>query len=239
MKKDFKQEILDKIKKEKIKPISKQFFSWKNRLLWFLVFLIIVLLWITFSFFYNDLQDLKEVWCLNYENRLFLIPNIFWFVLIVVLLISWIFYYRKTKYWYKQDNFIIISTLVIITIFVWNIFIFSNYSRLIHKNMIENSSILKDYVYRENLWNDSSNWRLIWIIKEINIDDIRLEGIDSKIWKIDIKNSIIWKNITLKIGEKIRIIWNLKSEDNFEATKIMPYFWMWSWKSFWKWKSCN
>lgn len=235
MKKDLKQEVLDKIKKDKIRPISKKIFSWKNRLLWLIVLIILILLWITFSFLYNDLIESINEWANDFSNRLFLIPNIFWFTIIISLLFILLFNYRKTKYWYKQSTYIIILSTLIITIFMWSFFIFTNFSRYFQNDLVENSTFLRNYVYQENLWNNPENWKLIWVINEVKENTIILKDINWKVWTISTKNSIIWNNVKLLKNEKVRIIWLKTNESSFDANKIIPYFWKWNW--WWKWKN--
>lgn len=231
MKKDLKQEILEKIKKEQIKPISKGIFIWKNRILWIVIIIVLIFLWITFSFLYNDFLDSKELWDFVWENRIFLLPNIFWLAIIISLLFIVFLNYRKTKYWYKQSNFLLISIIFTLTIFIWSFFIFSNFWRYFQKSLISNSTTLQTYIYKENLWNKPDEWRLIWTIININTNDLKIKDLEWNTWNININNSHIWKNVVLKIDEKIRIIWAKIDENNFNASKVMPYFWEWKWKN--------
>lgn len=237
MKKDLKKEIINKIKKESIKPIPKSFFSWKNRLLWLIILIILIFLWIIFSFLYNDLLDFNEVWLNNENNKLFFIPNIFWWSIIITLLILWFINYRKTKYWYKQSNFLVISFITVLTVFLWSFFIFTSYWRYFQDDLVNNSTFLKNYVYQENLWNNPKIWKLVWTIIESKEDKLIFKDISWKTWEIDTKNSFIWNNVKLLNDEKIRIIWSMQDENTFIAEKIIPYFWMWDWKGnrYWKW----
>ena len=236
MGKSFKENILDKIKNEDIKPISKSYFSWKNRWFWFVLIITIIVIWITFSFFVNDFKELLSFWAKR-GNSIFFLPNIFWLVVMAILIFIWIKEFRKTKYGYKTSLTILILYITIVSSVIWLVFIYSPHSRTIHRNLVEALPFLSKYIYNESAWNQPKEGRLIWTIKEINKDNIILTSIDWTDWTIDTKSAFYWKYVVLKVWEKIRVLWVLSQENTFEATKFMPYFGMWGgmWNGQWKW----
>ena len=64
--------------------------------------------------------------------------------------------------------------------------------------------------------------------QNIILTKIIIKDIKWKKWNISTNlYTHIWKYVKLNENSKIRIIWNKISESEFEATKIIPYFWEW------------
>ncbi len=224
--KNLKETILNKIEIDNIKPISKKYFLWKNRSIWLIFFVTIIIIWIALSFFVDDFLEIKDFLSFKWDYDL-IIPNMFWLIIISLLIILWIKEIRKTKYWYKFKSIIILLLILLSSLSATLLVIDTPFTKYIHKNIIEYFPWIKKYIYNESLWNNPENWRLIWKIYEVKNDELIINDLDWKKWKIITKNSHIWKYIILKQNIRIRIIWKVSSDLTFDAKKIMPYFWEW------------
>lgn len=238
MKENFKENILSKIEEEKIAPIPKSYFKNRNRILWISIILIIIF-WIIFSWFLID--DTSEmIWMRNYGWWMWILflPNIFWLILIFILIFAWINNIKKTPTGHRNSylNNIIIW---IIILFFWSfLFRYIWFWPSMHSYMINNIPWVSSVLYNEWAWNNPSNWRLAWEIIDIWNNQLKLKSLDWKIWNIDITDSFISPMTDIELNDKIRILglinWNL----NFKSDRIMPRFgrWMWNgWMMWWYW----
>ncbi|MDD3303249.1 MAG: hypothetical protein PHN31_06860, partial [Candidatus Gracilibacteria bacterium] len=167
-------EILDKINKEDLKPISKSYFSWKNKGFWFGLTITLVLIGIIFSFCVNDAFDVRETMMMghNYGSFFFYIPVLFWITIIGLFIYLGIIEFRKTKYGYKTSLAILTTYIIIISLVLGTVFIYYPYSRQIHRSMVDNMPFLTQYIYNESARDSPENGRLIGTIKEVDSEKI-------------------------------------------------------------------
>ncbi len=232
-----KSKILDKIEKEKIEPIPKSHFDWKNRLLWMWVWMGIFF-WILFtSFLIDDTIEYFSYWpwFTHWFSYMFFLPHVIW--LSIVCVIAYFAYkeFRWTKTWHRHNTTIVISILLTL-IFIWSFVFFRIWLGPSIHSRIRWAQFMPDYMFNEQTWNMPEQWRMAWEI--VNTNPLIIESFDKNRYEI----SYVWAPISpivkLEKWQRIRLFWEL-SKDNkniFVAKWIMPWDepgMMWRW---WRWK---
>ena len=221
-----KNTILSKIEKEKITPIPKSYFINKYRIFWgiFWISIILGILWT--AFFIEDSSEFIGMFgYLEWNIGIFLLPNIFWIILIIFLVFIGIKSLRNTSVGYRYSYWKITIIWVIIIVSWWYLFRFSGLWPMLHTFMRSNIPWIESLLYTISAWNSPENGRLSGIILEKTKHSIQLKSTDEKIWNIDIDSSFISPKVVWNTGEQIRILWELKWNLLFKANKIMPWFW--------------
>lgn len=231
---NLKKSILDKIEKNDIKPVSKNYFNWKNRIFWWILIFILFLAMVFWTFFLDDSLDYWKYWRNSWFSIFFFVPHFIWTFLVFLLVFLWIKEYKNTKSGYKKSTLSIIIFLLVI-IFFW-IFFFRWFWfwQFFRHSILEKTSI-NNYIYDLSLWNAPENWRIAWVIESFSSKEIILKDTSWKEWKIDISNSFISPIVEIKNGAKIRIFWNIVKNNIFKAQKIAPEQGRWMWGWIWNW----
>ncbi|MDD2916793.1 MAG: hypothetical protein PHH70_03030 [Candidatus Gracilibacteria bacterium] len=226
MKEDtFKEKIFSKIKKERITPLSESYFVNKYRILWLLIGILVLLAILFWGFLIDDSIEFLGMKGYQGGNLGFLIfPNIFWLILIAILILAGIGIFRNTKVGYRYSyisDVIMGMMIVIVGSFVLK---GTGIGPNMHSFLVRTIPMVSSVIYNENSWNDPNNGRLAGTVVEINTDKITFESIDGTIWNVNATHAFISPMISLNIGEKIRILGKKNGDSYFEATKIMPWF---------------
>ena len=231
MKKNFKDEILNKINKENIEPINASYFQNKKRLIWLWIWMIWFFAIIFSGFLYDDSYDMFRNWMFGrWNSYIWFLPNIFWIWLIILLAFLWIRGLKETPVWYRssyQKDILLWLAVVLIWAFIFRwIWIWP----VMHSYFADIPGV-SNILYNESAWNDPTNWRLAWTILEYNEFSLKLKSLDDKIWTVNLTNAFISPMSDTDIWEKIRIIWVMTSDAVFSADRLMPWFgrWMMNW----------
>ena len=245
MKDNFKDKIFSKIKEDKIEPIPESYFENKYKFIWIFIWLIALLGIIFWGFLIDNSSEFFWMWWYRrwYMNY-FIFPNIFWIALIFFLTFIWIKSLKGTPVWYRHSYIKDILIWIAIIFIGSYIFRFLWLWTTMHSLFINNIPGVSNILYNESSWNDPNNWRLAWTIIDINNEMIKLKSIDWMIWSVNIKNSFLSQSVSLRVDEKVRVLWNISSTWAFESERIMPWFWMWMWgwrgmmwwEWFWNWR---
>lgn len=236
--KDFSKNILNKIKKENIKQVPKYLFVTKNILVW--LFLVIsIILWalsISISFEYLINIDWELSWRIWVFKLIFMFLPIFWVIFLVLSSFLSFYNYRHTEKWYKLTFLRILGINILFSFIVWVLFVISGFNNYVEVKIEEilpkyRSILVQDSQSRiTQVWQNEDNWLLIWEI--INTWEIEFQFKDSndKIWNISVEEgkTDIRGNISIKVWQKIKIIWEKIDENNFYASIIKMYGWKWN-----------
>jgi ABC-type multidrug transport system fused ATPase/permease subunit len=238
MNKDFKNDLINKIKKDKIKPISKNFFIAKNILIYlFLWFSILIwALSIAIVFWYLFEAD----WFLSHKIGLLKVTTtflpIFWLIFLFFSSVLSYYNFKQTEKWYKFYLWQIILSNILISFVVWILFYFSWFSQKVEDKIQNNISNYReifvwDKISRmKKIWQDEEKWLLLWVIIKIKNNIIKLKDTNNKSWDIKIlEKTIIRHELELRPWLKIKLIWEKKSENKFVVSEIRPFIWNWKW----------
>ena len=239
MKKDFKNNLIKKIKKEKIKPISKIFFVAKKILIYFFFWFSILIgaLAVAIVFLYLFEADWflsHKLWLL--EITMNFLP-IFWIIFLMISITISYFNFKNTEKGYKFYLWQIIVWNILASLVIWVLFYITWFSQII-ENKIQ--TILPEYrqyfVWDKisrmtKVWQNEEKWLLLWLILEKNNNfNFKLKDTNNKIWKILLSEKTnIKHNLELKSGLKIKLIWEKKSDNIFEVLEIRPFMWNGKW----------
>lgn len=247
MNKNFKNNLINKIKKEEIKPISKNYFIAKNILIYlFLWFSILIwALSIAIIFWYLFEAD----WYLSHKLGLLKITTtflpIFWIIFLIISIIISYFNFKNTSKWYKFYLWQIILVNIVSSIIIWTIFYISWFSNILEEKIQNNLPEYRKYFVQDNIsrmkkvWQNEDSWLLLGLITEkISENSFKLKDTNNKVWKIiKSKKSIIRHNLEIKKWLKIKLIWEKISENIFKVNEIRPF--IWKWQDFQKNKNIN
>ena len=236
LKKNFSENILKKIKKEKIKKIPKCIFIFKHLSVW--VFLIMsIFIWalsfsISFDYITNvDWSLLHKLWVMKIVT---IFMPIFW--VIFLLIASFLSYYnfRHTEKWYKYSfsKILIINIFLslILGIFLYFTWIHHSIELIIEKNIPKYRLLfVEDNISRViKIWQNENKWLLIWKITEVSWNLLVFKDFNSKTWNILLNKNTktdIKHIVNIRVWEKIKIIWEKINDNNFEAKEIRPFMW--------------
>ncbi len=234
MKKDFKNNLINKIKKEKIKPISKKYYFLKNILIYLFLWMSIFIWSISISIILWYL--IEADWFLNHKLWLIKITTIFLPVFWIFFLIIWIIIsylnIKNTRKWYKFYIWQIILVNILISFLLWIIFYFSGISKNI-ENKIQNilpqyrEYFVIDRISRmREVWQNEEAGLLLWQILSISNGSFELKDSNKKIWKIKLsKKTIIKHNLKLIKWERIKLMWKKIWNNIFNVYEIRPFYW--------------
>ena len=239
MEKDFWENILKKIKAEHIKPTSKLVFFLKHFFSWFFFLFSLVIWSISVSIILAYL--LEADWSLYHKLWLIKLTLVylpfFWFVFLCLFSLIAFFTFKNTKKWYKFSLFKIFIFDFLLSIFLWIIFYFSwisqTFEEVLQNNLPEYRSIFVEDQYdrMKEIWQNEDAWYLLWNIT--SIEDNSVDIVDSLgknrilyVWDY----TIIKNRVDLKVWEKIKIIWEKISQNEFKALEIRPIWWNKFWK---------
>jgi len=236
MNKDFKNNLINKIKKEEIKPISKNFFILKKFFInLFLFFSILVwALSIAIVFWYL----LEADWYLSHKIWLIKITitflPIFWLIFLFFSSILSYYNFKQTEKWYKFYLWQIVVVNIIISFLLWMAFYFSWFSQKVEEKIQNNISNYReifvwDKISRmKQIWQNENSGLLLGIILEKNNNLIKLKDTNGKIWNLLLSNeTIIRHKLKLKTWLKIKLIWEKIEKNTFKITEIRPFIWNW------------
>lgn len=180
-----KKNILEKIKKDHIKPLPRSAVLRRKYLMIILFLLLIGLGIFIVSFFLSDISWLGE---LLEMDTIYIILT--WIIFIIFL---WIFIYRDSRtigtlYRYSMSK--IVGAIFSIMLIGWSLLYFSGIDHSIQTFLIRYTgyeSIMSTYTS----WSKPEQWRLIGEIKEVRKDGLIITDFNEKNWNIILPESIL------------------------------------------------
>ncbi len=226
---NLKNKILSKIQKEKIEPLPESYFIQKYRILWWLLWFTVLLGIIGSGFLIEDSSEFfGMIQYTRWDMWIFILPNIFWIILLLFLLFVGVQSLRHTAIWYRYPAFRMLI-LGIAIIFVWGYFFrMSGLWPQMHTFLVRNIPWVSDLLYNEWSWDMPENGRLAGTIIERNDKQISVKDTHGGIWDVSIQDSFISPMVIWE--ERIRILGSKQWDNVFIAEKILPWFGKWKGK---------
>jgi hypothetical protein len=217
--KDISQIILDKIKEEGIKPISKKVFDLQKFLFWFLVSLSIAIGSVSFSVVL--LLLINNEWVLfNKLGLIYIFESLPYFWLICLLLFAALgkYYYRKTLLGHRRNIMMVVGLYAIITMLFGSIIYAVGIGNIIERSLYNNVSIYRGVTFdREKLWNLNDDGLLSGIVTNFDNNILKLRDSNGLIWNIDISEASLGRGVNIVKCAKLRIVGDEVSRGIFKA----------------------
>ena len=229
--KNLRYKVLDTIKTEKIKPKPKWQFLLKNYLLWFVfglnvlfgsIFFTVVLL-----YFSDSELDLHTYLSQNFLDYVVVVVPVFRLALLGMFIFLVYYNYKHIGRGYKYKTIqLVLMSVVIVMIIGGTLFVVGLGYRvddLLAKHVPYYENIDE---HRQKVWTNPENGLLSGEIIEIYGDNsITIRDFKDNKWSIDI-SSAKFRGYTrnLEVGQKIKIIGNIKASFKFIAKEIRPWF---------------
>lgn len=226
--KNISQIAMDRIKENRIVPISRSIFSIKRVLFWVVVatsFIVgaFIFSFVLYALFNND-------WYLYDKLGLSLVFRTlpyFWILSLVVFIILGEFYYRKTLLGHRRGLVVIVSIYLISTTLFGSVFYVVGFGDIIERSLSDTSPLYRNIIlnHRE-VWTHPEEGLLSGEIIFINDNEIQIVDMDGYLWIINREGALIRGNIEVGIGNKIKIIGSKMDGNLFKAEEIRPWFGM-------------
>lgn len=226
--KNISQIAMDRIKENRIVPISRSIFSIKRVLFWVVVatsFIVgaFIFSFVLYALFNND-------WYLYDKLGLSLVFRTlpyFWILSLAVFTILGEFYYRKTLLGHRRGLVVIVSIYLISTTLFGSVFYVVGFGDIIERSLSDTSPLYRNIIlnHRE-VWTHPEEGLLSGEIIFINDNEIQIVDMDGYLWIINREGALIRGNIEVGIGNKIKIIGSKMDGNLFKAEEIRPWFGM-------------
>lgn len=210
--------ILEKIKAENLKPISRYVFLFRKIIIWFLLAISTMFGAYAFAFFflktlYIDFDN-WHYFANSYDR--FLIQNIpvIWVILFVASLVMMFSLFKKTGKGYKY-SILFVGFLSLAVSFVLGLAL---------AKVLSQKGVLIEQFEQERLinWTNPKAGRLSGAVLLKDEDFIVLRDIQDDIWNVDTSHILDNSKDALENNEFVSIIGRYDYENNFTACQIIP-----------------
>jgi len=221
-------ELLEKIKKRNIRPIPGWWFRLRERSIWGVFILSVVIGALAFSVILFAIQQLdfdltahmKHSWA---EFLLGLIP-FFWIISLTVFLVIAIISIKNSKKGYKFTSPALLGFSTALSILVGTLFFIGGGARWLENTFATNVNIYESIQEKKTkMWMRPEDGHLSGIVSRVEEQEFGLTDFDGKAWTVPYDQADISPMVNLSEGEKVRIIGTQVSETVFKAEKLRPW----------------
>jgi hypothetical protein len=228
--KDISSSIISEIKTKEIKPIPRWEFLLKEYVVWgiFVINLVLGSLgmgFIIYLFTHNEAVS-EPTLVQNPLQWLFISVPIFWILL--TLLFSFIAYYnfKHTAGGYRYTVAKILTVNLLISLILGILCNATGFVERINTALTEKIPYYQQFTdTRYQIWQRPEQGYLAGEI--ITIDEagnqISLSDLNSKLWRVSITAATIKPSVSIKKGEKIKLLGKVIDENAFTASEIRPW----------------
>jgi len=225
---NFGEELLHKIKDEKIQPKPRWKFLLKNYFIWSLGIFSLLLGTIAMSliFFmlrYNDADIYGRAGGQLWEKLLLIIP-FFGIVCLIFFIFIVLYYFKHTKKGYRYSSFIILSAVISFSV-ILGVFFYIVGMGEITDNVLGRNVPFYDKIInpRVDFWSQPESGRLMGLIKsQAGLDEYILIDRNKKEWKVLLPEIGSNSDDELELNRSARFLGKVQSENEFSATEILP-----------------
>lgn len=211
-------EIIQKIKNENMKPISRNIFLFRKVSIWFLFAITTVFGAYAFAFFFLKILSIEfdDWYYFNNSYNGFLIENIpiIWIILFIFSLFLMFYLFKKTNRGYKYSIVYLGVGSIIISFFLGGVLA----KTLAYKGLLidrfENERVMN--------WTNPESGRLSGEVLFVNNDYILIRDIKDDVWNVNIDYVLDNSKQVLQDYQLVSIIGKYDYENNFTACQIMP-----------------
>ncbi|HIP50192.1 MAG TPA: hypothetical protein EYG99_01955 [Candidatus Pacebacteria bacterium] len=225
-------QIIDKIKKNKIKPKSRWTFLLRDYFMWLFFGTSIVVGGLAFAVMLflitsND-WDVYKYLDKSFGEYLLLSIPYFWIGLLTLFLLLAYYNYRHTKKGYRYKAYGIVLASVFLSILIGTVLFNAGLGNKIENIFADNfpyyHNLTRYRAHRAQMWNQPDRGLIAGEI--INIkgkNSFMLKDLEGDMWEIEVTDAL-WKGRAVQeVGEKIKIIGSKKGDVMFSAIEIRPW----------------
>jgi len=228
MKKEITSQVLEKIKKEDIRPEAKWKFLLKDYFVWglFVSSIIIGALAVAVIIFGIKISDWDMYDRLAGGPIKFLIMTLSYFWLLIFVAFILVAYYnlKHTKKGYKYSIFTVISISLLATLLLGGFTYSVGLGEKLENNLVKRAHFYKGVEHkRQKMWNRAEEGFLSGRILEVREGGFDLEDVKRARWQILTEKADIMPMVILKDGNRIRIWGEKVNSSTFKAHKIIPW----------------
>lgn len=220
--------LIEKIRKGKYKPLPRWHFSLKN-LIALLMFLFAIgfgslafsiILFAIQQIDFNLVQHMSHSWI---EFVLVLVP-FFWIACLVILLFISFFSFRKLKKGYKFKTLVLIGYCTALSISFGTIFFISGGAKWLENCFADKINMYEGVMDKKiKIWSAPEKGNLSGTVETVDDSTLTLIDFNLRKWTVDFHDADIITFRGIVAGEKIKIIGMMTSHDSFVAEKIRPW----------------
>ena len=223
--KNISQIVIDRIRGEGLKPISKKVFNLKRISFWVAVAICLFVGAFMFSLVVSGLLnndwDLYDRFGVNFVFRT--LPY-FWFVSLIIFIILGEYYYRKTMFGYRHTIIVVVGAYMASSIIFGSIFYAIGVSDLMENDLVGIPTVYRNIILnRHEVWTHPEKGLLSG--KIIQLDEGSMQSIDNdgSVWDVDINSLSDRDDLNLKVGDRMKITGDIMDDNFFIAEEIRPW----------------
>lgn len=225
---DISKKVLKVIREENVKPIPKWHFVLKSSFIWILFGVNLILgvigtAIIIFLFADNDVVFDASLVSNIWERLLLMIP-IAWIILTIIFLLVAYYNFKNTEGGYRFTALKIFALNIVIILILGFVVYITGGARRINNfftRYIPHYSSTLDT--RAMVWMRPEKGYLAGDIVSIEGKNLALLDLNGKTWNVEFSGAQVKPIVDLAVGERIKIIGEMSSENSFVAFEIRPW----------------
>ena len=220
--KNISQIVLERIKEEGIKPISRNVFSMKRVFFWVAVAISFIVgafvFSISLSALFNNDWYLYGKFGLNFIWKT--LPY-FWIISFAVFILLGEFYYRKTLLGHRRGLLVIVGVYLISTTLFGSIFYVVGFSESLEEKLENNMTSYRRVVLnRYDIWSHPEIGLLSGTITKIGENEIEIVDIKGNIWTVETRELFVNGSLRIAESDRVKVIGKILSNNVFYAEDI-------------------
>lgn len=225
--KNFSQEVLEKIKEDKIKPRPRWEFLLKEYFVWIVgLFALIIgslsVAVIIYMLLNNDWEVYQRINGSLASFIIFTLPY-FWIIIMVVFILLVNFNIKHTKKGYKHKLSNVIMFTIVVSVSMGTFWYVVGAGEAIENILARSAPFYRHVINRRmDMWQLPDKGLLAGIIGDTSENKFELLDFQGRVWLVYYDKAAIMPIVQVKIGEGIKVVGDKINEDEFLAIKIMP-----------------
>lgn len=229
MEKDFSKEILEKIKKEQIRPKSKWYFALRDSVVWLVFAASIVLGALSFSVMLHfwEINDWDAYYRLHENFLAFVLMTMPYFWLVCFVLFAFLAYYylKHTRTGYRLEFARVVVWNLALSLFFGSILYSMGVGRRAESEFAENSPLYEELRNeQENVWLRPERGVIVGRVTYIASSGEMLELDDPHefTWVVDTSETEYFRGFVVQEGFLIKVFGERGEDNFFIAEEIRP-----------------
>lgn len=226
--KNFGEELLHKIKDEKIKPKPRWQFLLKNYVVWgfgvlALVFGALSTSIIFFMLRLSELENFGRAGAGPFDFLIFIIP-LFWIICLAVFTAIVFYNFKHTKKGYQYSPLLILGGVISASILIGGLLFAMGFGKKVDDALGEHVPFY-DRVMNPHIrfWSDPEHGRLMGLVAGSSKDEeYFLVDMDHKRWIVYTKDAKKIRDAKIEVGRPARFLGQKKSDNEFKAGEVLP-----------------